>query len=166
MAETLRGLVLEHGNGPVDARTEALLYSTARASHVAQVIRPSLQRGDVVVCDRFTDSSLAYQGVGRGLGLEEVAELNRFATGGLVPDLTVLLDVSAELGRSRRRGGQSQEDRLESEPDAFHESIRAAFLSLAAASPQRYVVLDAGRPQEELSQEILALVLQRSGGAA
>ncbi|RKW69822.1 dTMP kinase [Galactobacter caseinivorans] len=166
MAETLRGLVLDHGHGPVDARTEALLYSTARASHVAQVIRPALQRGDVVVCDRFVDSSLAYQGVGRGLGLEAVAELNRFASGGLVPDLTVLLDVSAEVGRSRRRNGPGQEDRLESEPDDFHESIRQAFLSLAAASPERYVVLDAGRPQEDLAQEILELVLRRSGGDA
>lgn len=162
MAETLRGLVLDHGHGPVDARTEALLYSTARASHVDQVIRPALKRGDIVVCDRFVDSSLAYQGVGRGLGLEEVAAINRFATGGLTPDLTILLDVSAEVGRSRRRGGPSSEDRLESEPDAFHDTIRRAFLDLAAAAPERYIVLDAGRAQDVLSEEILSTVRERA----
>ena len=111
LAETLRSLVLEHGNGPIDPRTEALLYATARSSHVDQVIRPALHRGDVVVCDRFVDSSLAYQGVGRGLGVEAIAGINAFATGGVRPHLTFLLDISAEAGRARRTAGRGQEER-------------------------------------------------------
>lgn len=154
LAETLRSLVLEHGHGPIDARTEALLYATARASHVDQVIRPALRRGDVVVCDRFVDSSLAYQGFGRDLGLDEVSELNRFATGGLSPDLTFLLDISPEDGRARRTAGRRDEDRLESEPDAWHASIREAFLQLAAAAPERFVVIDATLSQDEITARI------------
>jgi len=159
MAEALRTLVLSPEHAPVDARTEALLYATARASHVHDVLLPALQDGAVVICDRFVDSSLAYQGVGRGLGVEQVAAINAFATGGLTPDLTVLLDAPAGLGRARRQGGTP--DRLEAEPDAFHEANRTAFLQLAAAQPQRYLVLDASRPAEELGRDVLSAVLER-----
>ena len=161
LAETLRSLVLEHGNGPIDPRTEALLYATARSSHVDQVIRPALHRGDVVVCDRFVDSSLAYQGVGRGLGVEAIAGINAFATGGVRPHLTFLLDISAEAGRARRTAGRGQEDRLESEPDEWHALIREAFLEQARNAPERYVVLDATLPQDELFTQICAAVAQR-----
>lgn len=157
ISEELRALVLEHGHGEVDARTEALMYAAARAAHVQQVILPALEAGTHVICDRFVDSSLAYQGVGRGLGIEEVASINRFATGGLVPDATVLLDISAADGRSRRiaaSGGVEDSDRLESEPDDFHERIRQAFHDLAAQAPERYLVVDANQGIEELQRAI------------
>ncbi|MDM7990904.1 dTMP kinase [Arthrobacter sp. zg-Y877] len=158
VGEQLRALVLEHGNGDIDARTEALIFAASRAAHVQQVIEPALTAGTVVVCDRYIDSSVAYQGAGRGLGTEAVRSLNTWATSGLEPDLTVLLDVDPERGRDRRTAGNAPEDRLESEPDTFHLQIRRAFLETAAAAPDRYLVLDAGRPVDELAQTILQRV--------
>lgn len=158
VGEQLRSLVLEHGNGEIDARTEALIFAASRAAHVAQVIRPAVERGDVVVCDRFIDSSVAYQGSGRSLGTEEVRQLNIWATEGFSPDLTVLLDVEPEQGRQRRTANEAVEDRLESEPDAFHLRIRRAFLEQARNDPARYLVLDAGRPVDELAETIVARV--------
>lgn len=159
LGEQVRELVLDPAHGPVDARTETLLFAAARAAHVEQLIRPALAAGRSVVCDRFADSSAAYQGAGRGLGLDRVVELNDWAAAGLVPDLTVLLDVPAETGRARRavRDGTAG-DRLESEPDAFHDATRRAFLELAARAPARYLVLDAARPADELAEEIAAAV--------
>lgn len=158
ISEELRSLVLEHGHGEIDARTEALIYSAARAAHVQQVIRPSLEAGTHIICDRFVDSSLAYQGMGRELGFAAVASINDFATGGLKPDVTIILDISAEHGRARRiaaSGGVEDSDRLEAEPDDFHERIRNAFLELAAQDPQRYLVLDATASVEQLHQSIV-----------
>lgn len=158
IGEKLRSLVLDHGQGTVDARTEALMYAAARAAHVEQVIRPALAAGTVVVCDRFIDSSLAYQGIGRALGEDAVRSINEFATGGLSPDLTVLLDVAPAAGRSRRTAGVDgapvAEDRLESEPDEFHARIRDAFLHFAAQDPQRYLVLDATGSVDDLATAI------------
>lgn len=158
IGEKLRSLVLDHGQGTVDARTEALMYAAARAAHVEQVIRPALESGTMVICDRFVDSSLAYQGVGRALGEESVRSINDFATGGLRPDLTVLLDVTPAAGRSRRIVGADgqpvAEDRLESEPDEFHSRIRAAFLSFAKREPDSYLVLDAANGIQELARAI------------
>jgi dTMP kinase len=156
IGETLRSLVLEHGHGEIDARTEALLFAASRAAHVQQVIVPALQRGDVVVCDRYIDSSIAYQGAGRGLGAQAVQDVNAWATDGLLPDLTVLLDVDPAEGRSRRTAGAAAEDRLESEPDGFHAGIRAAFLELARRAPERYLVLGASGTPEELHRSVLA----------
>lgn len=158
VGEQLRSLVLEHGNGEIDARTEALIFAASRAAHVTQVIRPAVERGDVVVCDRFIDSSVAYQGSGRSLGTEDVRQLNVWATEGFSPDLTVLLDVDPEQGRLRRTANQATEDRLESEPDTFHLRIRRAFLEQARTDPARYLVLDAGRPVDELAETILTRV--------
>ena len=158
IGEKLRALVLEHGHGQIDARTEALMYAAARAAHVAQFISPQLTQGTHVVSDRFVDSSLAYQGVGRALGIDQVAAINDFATNSLRPDLTILLDISAADGRSRRiagSGGIEVSDRLESEPDEFHERIRQAFLTLAKAEPDRYLVLDANQPAQELHAQIM-----------
>ncbi|MDN3483336.1 dTMP kinase [Arthrobacter sp. APC 3897] len=158
VGEQLRSLVLEHGNGEIDARTEALIFAASRAAHVAQVIRPAVERGDVVVCDRFIDSSVAYQGSGRSLGTDDVRRLNVWATEGFTPDLTVLLDVDPEQGRLRRTANEAAEDRLESEPDTFHLRIRNTFLEQARTDPDRYLVLDAGRPVEDLAAAILARV--------
>lgn len=169
IGEKLRSLVLDHGHGEVDARTEALMFAAARAAHVQQLVLPSLARGATVICDRYIDSSVAYQGVGRGLGAEEVLALNRWATGGLRPDLTILLDVDPRAGRDRRTQGKAAEDRLESEPDDFHARIRRAFLDRAGNDDGAYEVLDASLPVEELAGTIaaaVAAVAQRAGASS
>ena len=151
----VRNMVLDPANaGLLSDRAEALLYAADRAEHVASVVRPALQRGEVVLTDRYVDSSIAYQGVGRGLGAEAVAELSAFATGGLVPDMTVVLDVPAGVGRGRFDSA----DRLESESAEFHERVRRAFLELAAADPDRYLVVDGTLPVDEVTKRIAPLV--------
>jgi dTMP kinase len=154
----LRRLLLEEGEEgePVDARTEALLFAADRAHHVDTVIRPALERGAVVITDRYVDSSIAYQGAGRDLDADEVARLSRWATAGLVPDLTVLLDLPTEISRVRRAAdaARSGEDRMESQPDDFHDRVRQRFLDLARREPHRYLVLDASDPREQLQEVI------------
>jgi dTMP kinase len=158
IGEKLRSLVLDHGHGHIDAHTEALIFAASRAAHASQVIRPALARGETVLTDRYIDSSVAYQGAGRSLGADAVRTLNEWATSGLLPDLTVLLDVDPAVGRQRRTAGDAPEDRLESEADEFHARIREAFLNLAAARPERYLVLPAHLPVAELAARILASV--------
>ena len=158
IGEKLRSLVLDHGHGHIDARTEALIFAASRAAHAEQVIRPALERGGIVLTDRYIDSSVAYQGAGRGLGADAVRSLNEWATSGLEPQLTVLLDVEPGMGRSRRTAGDAAEDRMESEADDFHAQIRAAFLKLAADRPEAYLVLPARLPVDELAGRILARV--------
>ncbi|HEY8700522.1 MAG TPA: dTMP kinase [Arthrobacter sp.] len=158
IGEKLRSLVLDHGNGRIDAHTEALIFAASRAAHASQVIRPALERGEIVLSDRYIDSSVAYQGAGRDLGTDAVRSLNEWATAGLQPDLTVLLDVDPAAGRLRRTAGEAAEDRLESEADEFHTRIRAAFLELAASRPASYLVLPAQLPVTELAERILARV--------
>lgn len=150
----LRRLLL-HGGG-IDLRTEALLFAADRAEHVARVIRPALERGEVVVCDRFTDSSLAYQCAGRGLDHVDVANLSAFASGGLVPDLTIVLDVDPETSAGRL----SARDRMESAGAAFHARVRRSFLDAAAAEPQRYLVLDAAANIADLHDRITKEVVR------
>ncbi|MFV2022068.1 dTMP kinase [Micromonospora sp. LOL_023] len=166
LGERIRRLVLEGGPDAPSPRAEALLYAADRAHHVTTVLRPALARGAVVISDRYVDSSLAYQGAGRTLPVEEVSWLSSWATGGLKPDLVVLLDIEpqAGLGRAEQRGGGA--DRLESESLAFHERVRYAFLDLAAADPKRYLVLDAGRGVEELQTEVFTRVEVLIGRAA
>jgi len=158
IGEKLRSLVLDHGHGHIDAHTEALIFAASRAAHAGQVIRPALDRGDIVLTDRYIDSSVAYQGAGRDLGTEAVRTLNEWATDGLQPDLTVLLDVDPADGRRRRTAGDAAEDRLESEADEFHALIREAFLQLASARPDAYLVLPAHLAVAELAAQILARV--------
>jgi dTMP kinase len=158
----IRTLVLDGAARPLgatalSARAEALLYAADRANHVAAVVRPALARGAVVISDRYVDSSLAYQGAGRALPVDEVSWLSSWATGGLKPDLVVLLDVNPSVGLGRVEASGAAPDRLESESLAFHDRVRYAFLDLAAADPKRYLVLDGARPPEELA----ALVLDR-----
>jgi dTMP kinase len=160
IGEKLRSLVLDHGQGEIDARSEALIFAASRAAHAVQVLRPALAAGEIVVTDRYIDSSVAYQGAGRSLGTERIRELNDWATDGLWPDLTVLLDVTPEQGRRRRTAGQAAEDRLESEPDDFHAKIQQAFMDRADASPGRYLVLDAAEPAEDLAVAVLRRVEQ------
>jgi len=159
IGEKLRSLVLDHGHGHIDAHTEALIFAASRAAHAAQVIRPALERGDVVLTDRYIDSSVAYQGAGRDLGVDAVRSLNEWATSGLQPHLTILLDVEPEVGRTRRTAGDATEDRMESEADEFHARIRDAFLDLAAARPASYLVLPARLPVNDIAATILNRVV-------
>lgn len=152
----LRKLLL-HG-GSVDPRAEALLYAADRAQHVATIVRPALERDAVVVQDRYIDSSLAYQGAGRVLDVEDVRRISAWATEELQPELTVLLDIAPEAAAARRvaRGGTA--DRLESEKIEFHQSVRDGFRALAKADPHRFLVLDATLPPEELHLQIVGRV--------
>jgi len=150
---TVRELVL-HGDH-VAPRAEALLFAADRAHHVETLIRPALGRGEVVITDRYMDSSIAYQGAGRELGVDEVRELNVWATGGLLPTLTVLVDLPAEVGRARRGGVH---DRLESEADDFHAAVRQHFLALARADPDRYLVVDGELSPAQIHELVRARV--------
>ncbi|MHB1474530.1 MAG: dTMP kinase [Dermatophilaceae bacterium] len=156
----VRELVL-HG-GHVAPRAEALLFAADRAHHVETLVRPALARGDVVITDRYMDSSIAYQGAGRDLGVDEVRELNMWATGGLLPTLTVLVDLSAEVGRARRAGVH---DRLESEADNFHSAVREHFLALVHADPDRYLIVDGEQSSEEIHGLVRARVAMLPGVA-
>ncbi|WP_326826432.1 dTMP kinase [Streptosporangium sp. NBC_01756] len=144
----LRAILLDAVHQGLSARSEALLYAADRAEHVEKVIRPSLYRGSMVICDRYVDSSLAYQGAGRSLDPADVARVNAWATGGLVPDLTVLIDTPPSVGLARLGGAA---DRIESEPLEFHERVRREFRALAAASPDRYLVIDGTLAQDQIS---------------
>lgn len=160
LGHLLRDAVL-HGDH-VDARTEALLYAADRAHHVHSLVRPALERGAVVITDRYLDSSVAYQGSGRDLGAQEVEDLSLWATHGLMPALTVLLDLDPVLGRSRLTGDP---DRLERAGDDFHRRTRQAFLDRAAAEPARWLVLDATRPVDEIAAHVrdrMAALLERA----
>jgi dTMP kinase len=147
----LRALLLDTAHTGMSPQAEALMYAADRAEHVASVIAPALARGAIVITDRYVDSSLAYQGAGRRLPVEEIARFNWWATGGRVPDLTILLDMDPIAGLQRRTRSA---DRLEAEPAEFHQRVRAGFLALAHADPSRYLVLDADRPQDEITRAI------------
>jgi dTMP kinase len=166
----LRALLLDTSHSGMSAQAEALLYAADRAEHVATVIDPALERGAVVITDRYIDSSLAYQGAGRGIPRADIARLNSWATDGRTPDLTVLLDMPPEGGLSRHAHSA---DRLESEPLDFHRRVRAGFLVLAHAEPDRYLVLDATAPLDQITrrvkdkiQEILPDPVPRTAEAA
>jgi dTMP kinase len=147
----LRALLLDTSHTGMSAHAEALMYAADRAEHVSSVILPALARGAIVITDRFVDSSLAYQGAGRSLPVEDIQRLNDWATGGRKPDLTVLLDLDPRAGLSRRTRSA---DRLEAEPAEFHDRVRSGFLALAKADPGRYLVIDAARPPEEITREV------------
>ncbi|QTV80039.1 dTMP kinase [Microbacterium sp. NIBRBAC000506063] len=155
----IRDIVLHH-RGDVAPRAEALLYAADRAHHIATVVRPALGRGDVVIQDRYLDSSVAYQGAGRVLDAAEIRGLSLWATEGALPDLTILLDLDPQTARARLALRQAQGpgdnpfDRLEAEQQEFHERVRDAFLALASAEPDRFLVVDATRPAAELAAAI------------
>jgi dTMP kinase len=154
----LRRLALHPPMGVhVEPRAELLIMLADRAQHVGQVIRPHLEGGGLVLCDRYADSSVAYQGHGRGLDAGEVSRLNDYATGGLMPDLTVLLDLDPAVGLARQR----ERSVMEEEALPFHRRIRAGFLALAAASPARWLVLDSSRPPEAVHADLWAALAAR-----
>ncbi|POH58750.1 dTMP kinase [Cryobacterium zongtaii] len=153
----IREIVLHH-RGEVSPRAEALLYAADRAQHIATLVRPALARGEIVIQDRYLDSSVAYQGAGRVLGGTEVRDLSLWAVEGLLPHLTLLLDLDETAARGRLDAADKVFDRLEAEKGEFHARVRAAFLTLAAAEPDRFLVLDASLPVDELAALIRARV--------
>ena len=153
----VREIVLHH-RGDIDPRAEALLYAADRAHHVATVVRPALARGDVVLQDRYIDSSVAYQGAGRVLDAQAVRGLSEWATEGLAPDLTILLDLDAASARTRLDDARTRYDRLEAEASEFHDRVRGAYLEIADAEPDRFLVVDASLPVEEIAAAIRARV--------
>ena len=158
LGRELRQLALHPPMGlHVEPRAELLIMLADRAQHVGQVIRPHLESGGIVICDRYADSSVAYQGYGRGLDIGEIVELNAYATGGLLPDWTVLLDLDPAVGLARQRERNVMED----QDLAFHRRIRAGFLALAADAPQRWLVLDASRPPDAVHQDLWDAVSAR-----
>ena len=157
VGDEIREIVL-HRRGHIVPRAEALLYAADRAHHIATVVRPALARGDIVLQDRYLDSSVAYQGVGRELEADEIRKLSLWATEGLLPDVTVLLDLDVAIGRDRLDESRTRYDRLESEAAEFHARVRDAYLALADAEPERFLVLDATLPVDELAARIRARV--------
>lgn len=149
----IREIVLHH-RGDIAPRAEALLYAADRAHHIATVVRPALARGEVVVQDRYIDSSVAYQGAGRVLDAEQIRDLSLWAAEGLLPDLTILLDLDEEAARARLDTSRTRYDRLEAERSDFHARVRSAYLRLADDEPDRFLVVDASRPVEEIAAEI------------
>ena len=152
VGKELRRIVLDPATGHLADRTEALLYAADKAEHVDTVVRPALARGEVVITDRYVDSTLAYQGAGRALDVAEVERVARWATGDLRPHLTVVLDLEPSAGLGRFKG----RDRIEGESLAFHQRVREAFVAMAAASPEHYLVLDARAPIAEIHAAIMA----------
>ena len=162
VGQRVREIVLHH-RGHIDARAEALLYAADRAHHVATVVRPAIARGDVVIQDRYLDSSVAYQGAGRVLDPQQVRDLSLWAVDGLLPDVTVLLDLDETSARRRLDADDKPFDRLEAEQAEFHARVRAAFLTLADAEPARFLVVDASLPVDEIAALVRARVADRLG---
>lgn len=151
----IREIVLHH-RGDIAARAEALLYAADRAHHIETFVRPALERGEVVLQDRYLDSSVAYQGAGRVLDPVEIRNLSLWAAQGLLPDLTILLDLDEATARERLDTSRTRYDRLEAEKSDFHARVRAAYLGLAEAEPERFLVVDASRPVDEIAADIRA----------
>lgn len=165
IGERLRELVLAHGQGAVDPHTEALIYAASRAAHAHQLIGPALERGGVVVCDRYIDSSAAYQGAGRGLGEDAVRELSRWATADLLPDLTVVLAVPLADARERA-GARGDADRLEAEPDSFHARVNDSFARLAESPGGGRVAVDGTGSVDDVARRVWDAVAPRVQPAA
>lgn len=158
LAEQIRELLLNHNDEALDEGAELLLVFAARAQHLSQLIKPTLARGNWVLSDRFTDATYAYQGGGRGLSLELIAQLEQSVQGELRPDLTLLLDLPVELGLARA-GQRGELDRFEREQQAFFERVRAAYLERAAAEPKRFVIIDASQPLDQVQKDIVAALM-------
>lgn len=163
ISEEIRQIILDPKNITMDDRTEALLYAAARRQHLVEKVFPALSENKVVLCDRFVDSSLAYQGAGRGLGMTEVATINNFATAGKLPDLTLYLDIDSEKGLSRiQKGRQTSEiDRLDQESLAFHEKVRSGYLSLVAENQERIAVIDASLSLSQVLEASVETIKKR-----
>ena len=159
IAEEIRNVILDKDNTKMDPRTEALLYAASRRQHLVEKIWPALERGEIVLCDRYLDSSLAYQGGARGLGVDEVLSINMFATEGEYPDLTLLFDLEPEEGLKRIEKNKGREvNRLDLEKLEFHKKVRDNFHALAKKYSTRYVVIDASKPLNEVANEVYKII--------
>ncbi len=163
ISEAIRGIILSNAYGEMSYMTELLLYAASRAQLVAEVIKPALEEGSVVICDRFVDSSAVYQGIARGLGIETVYEVNEYALQGISPMLTIHMDLDAEEG-IRRKKDQAELDRMESAGLEFHKRVAEGYRTLAKRYPQRIVTVNAALPVTELHNIIAAAVEERLGG--
>ena len=162
IAEQIRNVILDKGNTAMDGRTEALLYAASRRQHLVEKIWPALQEGKTVLCDRYLDSSLAYQGGARGLGIDEVLSINLFATEGAYPDLTLLFDLEPEQGLARIAANQNREvNRLDLEKLGFHHQVRNNFLALVKRYPDRYVIIDASQPLADVIEDAYKAIKER-----
>jgi dTMP kinase len=161
IGDQIRAVVHDVTNVELVPTAEILLYSASRAQLVAQVIRPALAAGKIVLCDRYADSTMAYQGYGRGLDLEALSAITRFATGGLKPDLTVLLDLEPEVGLSRRQVGGDELNRMDRQELDFYQRMRQGYITLAAEEPERWIRVDASGPVEEVARAIKAAVIAK-----
>ena len=163
IAEKIREVILDPKNTAMDDRTEALLYAASRRQHIMEKIKPSLAEGKVVLCDRFVDSSIAYQGAGRGIGVEEVATLNRFATEDLTPDITLYLDVDAQVGLNRiaSKNSNREKDRLELEAISFHNRVRNAYKVLLKKQPERIQLIDASQNADDVFNDAWKVVQEK-----
>ena len=162
IAEQIRNVILDKANTMMDPRTEALLYAASRRQHLVEKVWPAIKEGKIVVCDRFLDSSLAYQGGARGLGIEEILNVNLFATENHWPDLTLLFDIDPTIGLARIASNASREvNRLDLEKLDFHNKVRNTFLELSKRYPDRYIVIDASKPREEVAKDTLDAILSR-----
>ena len=162
IAEQIRNVILDKANTAMDPRTEALLYAASRRQHLVEKVWPAVKEGKIVICDRYLDSSLAYQGGARGLGIENILNINMFATEGTFPDLTLLFDIDPEVGLARIAANASREvNRLDLEKLDFHKNVRNTFLDLAKRYPDRFVIIDASKSQEEVARATLDVILAR-----
>lgn len=154
IAEAIRNVILDKGNVAMDSRTEALLYAASRRQHLVEKVWPALKEGKIVLCDRYLDSSLAYQGGARGLGIDNILNVNSFATEGTFPDLTLLFDIEPELGLARIAKNANREvNRLDLEKIDFHRGVRKTFHEIAARYPERFVIIDASQPLEKVVED-------------
>lgn len=162
ISEEIRNIILDKKNTDMDPRTEALLYAASRRQHLVQKVWPAIKEGKIVICDRFLDSSLAYQGGARELGIDEVLNINLFATENTWPDLTLLFDIDPEIGLKRIASNANREvNRLDLEKLEFHKKVRNTFLELAKRYPDRYVIIDASKSKEEVKQLTLNAIMER-----
>ena len=161
IGEQIRAVIHDLKNAEMHPRTETLLYQAARAQIVEQVFKPRLAAGEVLISDRYADSTIAYQGYGHQQNLEQVRSLVQYATGGLVPDLTVLLDIDVEAGLRRKTQNGSEWNRLDAYTVEFHQRVRRGYLEMAKAEPQRWAVLDAGRAWQQVQDELRVVILRR-----
>lgn len=162
IAEQIRDVLFDADNTDMDPRTEALLFAAARRQHLVADILPALQNGKVILCDRYVDSSIAYQGAGRGLGEENIWQINQFAIDGLMPELTIYLDIDSELGLQRIAQNRADEvNRLDEEKLSFHRKVRSAYQKLAQENPQRIVTIDASQPLDQVILQVQQAIHQR-----
>ena len=162
IAEQIRNVILDKANTNMDPRTEALLYAASRRQHLVEKVWPALKEGKIVICDRYLDSSLAYQGGARGLGIENVLNINLFATENTWPDLTLLFDIDPSIGLSRiNKNADREVNRLDLEKLEFHKKVRQTFLDLAARFPERYVIIDASKSIDEVAKDTLDAIFER-----